>query len=130
MSEITPALIKGLFFHLVKAVGGVETAGAFLGISHQRVSQLQAVHSADMPSIIQIATLEGVVQQDIVTGHLSRVATGQNRADDMKQEAVQATAAVVAVQTAVFNGCPQKELLALALKARAEVDDVVTAASA
>lgn len=44
---VLPAYVKGLFHQLVKAVGGVEAAGAFLGVSHQRISQLQTTTCAD-----------------------------------------------------------------------------------
>ena len=74
MSEITPAQIKGLWFHLVRAVGGVDAAGAFLGVSKQRVSVLQSVNHPDLPTVLQIATLERVVGQAIVTGALAEMA--------------------------------------------------------
>lgn len=77
MREIAAPEIKGLFHHLVKAVGGVEAAGAFLEISHQRVSQLQSVNCADMPSILQIVRLEQAAGRPIVTGVLAEAATSE-----------------------------------------------------
>ena len=77
MSEtVPPAFVKGLFHQLVKAVGGVEAAGAYLGVSHQRVSQLQTTTCADMPTIMQVIALEAACGNPIVTGALSRRLTG------------------------------------------------------
>lgn len=73
MSEpISPAFVKGLFFQLVKAAGGVEAAGAFLGVSHQRISQLQTLSCADMPTVMQIVALEQACGLPVVTGALCR----------------------------------------------------------
>lgn len=77
MSEpVLPAYVKGLFFQLVKAAGGVEAAGAFLGVSHQRISQLQTTTCADMPTVMQIVALESACGLPVVTGALARRLTG------------------------------------------------------
>ena len=84
--SVTNAQVKGLFYHLVKAVGGVEAAGAYLGISHQRVSQLQTPTNADNPTIQQVLVLEDVVGQSIVFAALARAASGGSlTADSMKE---------------------------------------------
>lgn len=73
---VLPAYVKGLFHQLVKAVGGVEAAGAFLGVSHQRISQLQTTTCADMPTVMQIVALESACGLPVVTGALCRRLTG------------------------------------------------------
>lgn len=89
MTEITPAFIKGHFHHLVRAVGGTEAAGVYLGVSHQRVSQLQSVHSADMPTILQVLTLEQAVGRSVVFSALARAVEGA-AAEDIRAAAVDA----------------------------------------
>lgn len=76
MTQPTAQEIKRLFSDLVIAAGGVESAGARLGISHQRISQLRSVTSQDLPTILQVVTLEVAIGQPIVTKALARAATG------------------------------------------------------
>lgn len=78
MSRIlTDGEIKALWRQLVKAAGGVEAAGVELGISHQRVSLMQAARTPDIPNIRQIMALEVVAQQPIVTGAMARAIEGE-----------------------------------------------------
>lgn len=123
-ADVTPARIKGLFFHLVKSAGGVEAAGSVIGVSHQRVSILQSVNAPDMPSVLQIVALEKFVGQDIVTGPLSRAALGKPESGDEVEEAMDATEAVVDLQKTIRSGAGRREKRAALIKAEAELHDV------
>lgn len=127
MTEVTAGQIKGLFFHLVKAVGGVEAAGAFLGVSHQRVSTLQNVNSPDLPTILQVVALEKAAGQSIVLAALAKIATGCLVADDLAKETREATYAAVDLQRIADSGATRKELQAALLKLRKEADEVQAA---
>lgn len=127
MTDVTPAQIKGLFFHLVGKVGGVVPAGAYLGVSHQRVSILQSVNHPDMPSLMQVVTLERVVGQDIVTGALSRAATGKPDTGEVLDEVMDAHAALANLQESIRKGKPHREQRAALIRTEAEVDQVAAA---
>lgn len=122
--SVSPAEIKGLFYHLVKAVGGVEAAGAFLGISHQRVSQLQTVTCADMPTIMHVATLEAVAHQAIVTGALARAATGGSVTHDPMKEIVDVVLAQAEVLKLERTGAEPKTKKDAALRLVREATEV------
>jgi hypothetical protein len=124
MSEVSPAYIKGLFFHLVKEVGSCDAAAAFLGISQQRVSQLQNIQIADMPTIMQVVTLERVVGQAIVTGPLAKSATGQPDTADVARETREVTYAAVELQRRVDEGADKRTIQTGLLRVRKEADDV------
>lgn len=123
----TPSEIKGLFYHLVRAVGGIEAAGAYLGISHQRVSQLQTVTCADMPTVMHIVTLEGVVGQPIVTSALARAAEGGSLTSDPGKEIGDVVLAQAEVLSLHRQGAPTKEQKAAALRLVKEAEEVVDA---
>lgn len=109
-SEITPAYVKALFHHLVKAVGGVDAAGAYLGVSFQRVSMLQKATTPDMPTIMQVHTLERVAERSVVFDVLAN-AIGDNReVDDLAKETREATYAAVDLQRAVDTGARKRDL--------------------
>jgi hypothetical protein len=124
MSEVTPGLIKGLFFHLVKAAGGIQAAGAVLNISHQRVSQLQNVASADLPTLMQVATLEAFVGQPIVTSALADVVTGGAQARDLMTEVFDVTEAAADLQRMARAGADRSEIRKAALEVERELQDV------
>lgn len=126
MTEVTPALIKRLFFLLVKEVGGLEAAGAYLGVSNQRVSQLQNPNTPDLPTLIQVTTLEGVVGLPIVTGALASAVQGSSRPQDLILEAMEATEASADVQRLARNGAPPREVRSAVVKAEQELRDVRT----
>lgn len=123
-ADITPGQVKGLFFHLVREVGGIEAAGAYLGCSHQRVSQLQNTNSTDMPTIMQVCILEKVVGQDIVTGTLSAAATRRTGVRELITECCEATEASVALLNAARTGKDKRVIRAALLTALRELDDV------
>lgn len=125
MTTITPGYIKGLFFHLVRAVGGVEAAGAYLGISHQRVSQLQNTQSADMPTIMHVATLEAAVGQDLVTGALSRAVTGESGKGNLLTESCEAVEAATNVLHLSRTGASPRELHKAATTLHRESEDIL-----
>lgn len=125
MSAITPAQVKGLFYALVKEVGGVEAAAAFLGISHQRVSQLQSPAHTDLPTIMHVVTLEAVVGQDVVTGVLSRAAGGIGAAKDLRTEVCEAVEASADVLRLVRTGADRKTIHKAGLHLMREAADVV-----
>lgn len=130
MSAVTRETIKGLFFHLVRAVGGVEAAAAYLDISHQRVSRLQLIRDGsgepvqDMPTVLQIVTLEAVVGQPVVTGALARSAEGKSATADPIKEAGDVVIAASEVFSAVRSGATRKDALAVALRAQRELDEL------
>jgi hypothetical protein len=124
MPSVTPAQIKGLFYHLVRQVGGVEAAAAYLEISHQRVSQLQNAQTSDMPTIMHVVTLEAVVGQDVVTGVLSRAATGAGGRSDLTTEACEAVEASAEVLRLVRTNADPKTLRQAALRLVREAEDV------
>jgi hypothetical protein len=68
---------KALVRQLVKAVGGVEAAAAELGVSHQRISQLQSVNHDDQMTFLQVQALEAVAGRAIVTGAAARAIEGE-----------------------------------------------------
>ena len=68
--------LKALVRQLVKAAGGVEACGVLLGVSHQRVSQLQNPNHPDQMTFLQIAKLECVAERAIVSGAQVRAVEG------------------------------------------------------
>lgn len=124
MTEITPGYIKGLFHHLVRAVGGVEAAGAYLEISAERVSQYQRAQHPDVPSIMHVARLEAAAGQSIVFAALAKAAAGNASTDDLAKETRQATYAAVDLQRMADAGATKKELQAAVLKLWRETDEV------
>ena len=126
-AEVTPAYVKGLFFHAVRLVGGVDAAGAYLGVSKQRVSVLQSVNHDDMPTVLQIATLERAIGQDVVTGPLSRAATGKPDTGNVLDEVMDAHEALAEVQRKARAGAPHREFRAAAIALTAEVDQLSAA---
>jgi hypothetical protein len=125
MTEVTAGQIKGLFYHLVRRVGGVEAAGAFLGVSHQRVSTLQNVNQPDMPTLLQVAILERAIGQSVVFAALARYATGAPDASDCAvTEACEVTEASARLLHLVRTAAPQREIEAAALAVQREAQDV------
>jgi hypothetical protein len=122
--SVSRAEIKGLFYHLVRAVGGVEAAGAFLGISHQRVSQLQTVTCADIPTLEHIVALEAVVGQAIVTGALARAATGGSITTDTMKEIGDVVLAQAEVLHLERSNADEKAKKAAALRLVREATEV------
>lgn len=111
------AVIKGLFSRLVRAVGGVDAAGAYLGITHQRVSQITKTHThfegdapvadkqqRDMPTWGQVTALEAVCGIAVVTGELARAAKGEAICADPVKEAGD----VIINATALFDMVREK----------------------
>lgn len=121
---VTPSEIKGLFYHLIKSVGGIEAAGAFLGISHQRVSQLQTVSCADMPTLMHVVTLEAVVGQPIVTGALARAAVGGSVTSDPIKEAGDVIIQAPKVFELVRAGADKRQIKAAIIEMRRELDEL------
>jgi hypothetical protein len=68
MSRVwTPKEFKSHFRNLVKDCGGVQAAGTVLGISHQRVSQMQNLNTEeDLPTFLQVMALEDAVDRSVV----------------------------------------------------------------
>jgi hypothetical protein len=71
---VTQSLVKGLFRQLVQRVGGIEVAASDLGLSHQRISQLQNPDYDAAPSVVQIAHLENVLGEPVVTATIAQLA--------------------------------------------------------
>lgn len=70
--------LKALVRQLVKAVGGVEACAVELGVTPQRISQLQLAGHPDQMSFLAISRLEAVCGQPVVTGAAARAAGGDS----------------------------------------------------
>lgn len=129
MTDVTNGYVKALFFSLVKTVGGVEAAGAYLNISHQRVSQLQSQQCADMPTVMHIVTLEQACGQDLVTGVLSRHVTGEAARGDLITEACEAVEAGANVLQLVRTKASPQAIRMAVTNLHKQASDVVDAAA-
>lgn len=124
MSDLN-SLIKGHFAQLVRAAGGTEASGACLGVSHQRVSQMQSKNCPDLPRLEQIHELEMFVGQSVVFGALARMAEAEGAATkDALEEACDVTEAAAELLRLARNGAPTKEIEAAALAVQREAMDV------
>lgn len=120
-----PEQIKGLFFQLVQAVGGSPAAGAYLGVSEQRVRQLYNVEKPDdLPTILQVVALEAAVGRPIVTEALASHARGEDDADDLLKETCELSEAASALQRAVRTCAPKKEIQKLMDRVQREAADL------
>lgn len=91
MSEpraITPGELKALVRQLVKAVGGVEACAVELGVTPQRISQLQKADHPDQMSFLAICRLEAACGQAVVTGAAAKASAGQSADQGMGDAAV------------------------------------------
>ena len=82
MSRVwTPKEFKSHFRNLVKDCGGVQAAGTVLGISHQRVSQMQNLNTEDdLPTFLQVMALEDACERSVVFSAAAQAIEGD--ADD------------------------------------------------
>lgn len=120
-----PEHIKGLFFQLVAAVGGSPAAGAYLGVSEQRVRQLYNIEKADdLPTLMQVVTLEAAVGRPIVTEALAAHARGDDPGDDLLKETCELSEAASDLQRAVRTGAPKREIQALMNRVQREAADL------
>lgn len=94
---VGPGELKALVRALVKAAGGVEACAVELGISAQRVSQLQDVNNPGQMGVLQISQLEMVVRRPIVTGVVARAAEGLGGEDAIGLSAVQSVGSSAAL---------------------------------
>ena len=127
MNEPNPSYVKGLFHALVKAAGGLDPAASVLGVSFQRVSQLQSLTSADMPSLMQVIALEAFVGSPIVTGALAKLVAGPNAEKDLEAEVFDVTQAAVDLHAAVMSGADPKAIEGKVIRLRREAEDVTAA---
>lgn len=127
MSPPNPSYVKGLFHALVKACGGIEAAGTVLGISFQRVSVLQSLNSADMPTLMQIVALEHFAGSPIVTGALAKMVDGPDTKKDLEAEVFDVTQAAVDLHAAVRAGADPKAIEGKVIRLRREAEDVTAA---
>jgi hypothetical protein len=124
---MTPARVKSLVFQLVKAAGGVEAAGAVLGVSHQRVSQLQSLNHADMPTLMQVVALEAFVGHPILTAALAASITSADAGKSPLEEACEVTEAAAELLRLIRTGAPTREIDAVIWRLRKEIDDLPAA---
>jgi hypothetical protein len=122
-----PARVKSLVFQLVKAAGGVEAAGAVLGVSHQRVSQLQSLNHADMPTLMQVVALEAFVGHPILTAALAASITSTDAGKSPLEEACEVTEAAAELLRLIRTGAPSREIDAVIWRLRKEIDDLPAA---
>lgn len=121
MRKFEPSELKALFARLVDSVGTHEAAATFLGVSRQRIGQLIAPATPDLPTWAQVYQLEQVCGCSIVYYGLGRHACPKTPPDAMSVS-VEATAAhasyCAALQRALADGRiddgEHKALLALA----------------
>lgn len=124
MSDLN-SVIKGHFAQLVRIAGGTEAAGACLGVSHQRVSQLQSRSCADMPKLEQIHALEAFVGQSVVFSALAQMAEQEGAtAKDALQEACEVTEAAAELLRLARSGASARDIEAAALAVQREAMDV------
>ena len=116
--------VKALFLSLVKAAGGGEASAVALGVSHRRISQLTSLQSADMPTLMQVITLEAFADQAVVTAALAKLAKGEGKGADPLKETSEVVSASSALLDTVVRGAPRREVLQAVAKLRAELDDV------
>ena len=127
---MTPARVKSLVFQLVKAAGGVEASGAVLGVSHQRVSQLQSLNHADMPTLMQVITLEAFVGHPILTAALAADLTSTHAGKPPLEEACEVIEAAAELLRLVRTGGATREIDAVIWRLRKEIDDLPAAIAA
>jgi hypothetical protein len=124
MTEPSPHYIKALFLALVKVAGGGEAAGLALGVSHQRISQLTSMQSADMPTLMQVVALEAFADQPVVTSALAKLVQSAGKGADPNKEAAEVVSASARLMHLTVNGASQREILAAVAAVRSELDDV------
>ena len=101
------AELKALFSQLVRRVGGVTPTAAYLGVSHQYVSELQnTTKLRPRPAMEQIMLLERAIREPIVTSQLARIATDGVKAADPVKEAGDVVVAATGLFEAVRNNEP------------------------
>lgn len=128
MTTLSQPYLKALIRTFVlKDVGGVEAAGALLEVSHQRVSQLTSLQSADMPTLMQVIALERFAGQAIVTGALAKLANPDTAARDPLKETSEVVSAASELLNIVVSGGSRREVLAAVAKLQAETADVPAA---
>jgi len=131
MTETSQQYIKALFRTFVlKDVGGVDAAGALMGVSHQRVSQLISLNTADMPTIMQLVALEHAVGRAVITSALAEVVEGKEARGDLMRETSEGVTAAARTMEAVVKGERPDEIAALAVKTIQEMEDVRSIAAA
>lgn len=123
-TESERAELKAVFALLVERAGGVVPCGARLGISHQRVSQLQSLDHKDVPNLLlHITPLEAFCGEPVVTSHYARKVTGGSAGDPI-EEVMEAIEAIVdAGKTIRTERCTRARRAAL-LNAKRQLDDV------
>lgn len=125
MAELTPGYVKALFHQLVQRVGKTEAAAAYLEVSGPRITQLQSPNYPDMPTVMQVATLEAVAGQSVVFGALA--ALPQDAATSHKdpmEEACELTEAATNLLHKVRTKAPEREIQAAILDVQREAQDV------
>lgn len=125
--------LKNLFRDLVETYGGVVPAAACLGISHQRISQLQSVDSPteNVPDLLKhILPLEEACGQPVVTGGLSRAITGADAKRNLQDEALDAVEETVAFASKIRAGADRDTIRKAGRKALNELTEAVIAAEA
>lgn len=126
-TAVAPQFVKALFLSLVKAAGGVEPSAVALGVSHQRISQLTGLQSADMPTLMHVIALERFAGQAIVTGALAKLANPDTAARDPLKETSEVVSAASELLNIVVSGGSRREVLAAVAKLQAETADVPAA---
>lgn len=131
MTEASQQYVKALFRTFVlKDVGGVDAAGALMGVSHQRVSQLISLNTADMPTIMQVVALEQAVGRAVITSALAEAVEGKEARGDLLRETSEGVSAAAQTMEAVVKGARPEEVAALAAKTIKEMEDVRCVAAA
>lgn len=129
--------LKALVRLLVKAAGGVEASAVELGISHQRVSQLQDVNNPDQMTLLQVSQLERVAGRAIVTGAFARAAEGETAEEAIMHAVVGSVSSVAEllalVQAMEADGnrteAEKRAVRLAAQRALAEVQEAADAAA-
>lgn len=124
MTDVSPGLVKGLFAQLVKTIGGNEAAGAFLGVCHQRVSQLKRIDCPDMPTIMQVVCLEAACGRAIVTDALAEMVGGVKAQRDLQRETRDVIYAAAHLDQLASSAAPERQIDEAVARLNREVSDV------
>lgn len=120
-------LVKALYHELVRRCGGIDAVGVKLGITHQRVSQLQNPNYTEhVPTLVNILPLEHWLGEPIVTGGLANAIRRDDgrRSGDLARETRETTYAAVDLQRGLDEGASRDALRAMAQRLQLELDDV------
>lgn len=124
MKDVTPAYVKVLFGQMVRLAGGTDAAGLILGLSNQRVSQLQSLNCADQPSALHLIKLHVGIESPFLTDALTALAGGTPPSRDLQKETREHLHAAANLDALASSNAPPKAISDALTKAQRELADV------